>query len=120
MENMEETSIQTKFYAMVVASTGFSKSLAAATAAAPTAVADTAAAAVVMEVVVAATAAAALDTGIFHIFHIISHFNKKKNKKKKNEKKFVLKTSFWVKVYSQQLIIILSMRKIDGRHPASL
>jgi hypothetical protein len=25
-----------------------------------------------------------------------------------------------VKVYSQQLIIILSMRKIDGRHPASL
>jgi hypothetical protein len=48
---------------MVVASTGFSKSLVAADAAV----------AVVMEVVVAA--AAALDTGLFHIFHIISHFN---------------------------------------------
>jgi hypothetical protein len=38
---------------MVVASTGFSKSLVAA----------------------AAAAAAALDTGFFHIFHIISHFS---------------------------------------------
>jgi hypothetical protein len=54
---------------MVVASTGFSKSLVAV------------ATAVVMGVVVAAAAlgymaaAAALDPGFFHIFHIISHFN---------------------------------------------
>ena len=38
---------------------------------------------------------------------------KKNEKEKKNEKKFVLKTSVWVRVYSKQFILILSMRKID-------
>jgi hypothetical protein len=35
-------------------------------------------------------------------------------------REFVLRTSVWVRVYSQQLILILSMRKIDWRHPACL
>jgi hypothetical protein len=35
-------------------------------------------------------------------------------------REFILKTSVWVRVYSEQLILILSMRKIDWRHPVCL
>jgi hypothetical protein len=71
---------------MVVASTGFSKSLVAAAAA------D----AMVVEVVVAA----ALDTGFFHIFPIFSLFNLLFLHIFHIISHFLLKTSVWVKVYS--------------------
>ena len=35
-------------------------------------------------------------------------------------REFILKTSVWVRVYSEQLILILSMKKIDWRHPVCL